>query len=333
MPAIATGRLELNSRDVTFVTACDANYFALCTDLIASLKRALGEVPRMRILDVGLRPGQAAELGKQVEAVVEPGWDMGRHESYPPWFRALTARPHLPKYAPDTQLIVYIDSDAWVQTWGPLGGLIDAAGSGKLAIVEEEFGPGFSVPVQTPGGTVLDRYSADSIKANVRRCCEQCFGPEITAAYGHLPPFNAGVFALRADSPSWSAWRDVLARALHGGFHFLVEQQSLAIAIRQGLIPVAPQGPAANYVCVHGLPWLDPASRRFTLPKKKHSPIGVLHLTDAKKYPRLPIPTFPRGDICQTSLLYRDFLADQKVGRNDPCPCGSGKRYKHCHGA
>ena len=23
----------------------------------------------------------------------------------------------------------------------------------------------------------------------------------------------------------------------------------------------------------------------------------------------------------------------RKVGRNDPCPCGSGKKYKHCHGA
>lgn len=24
---------------------------------------------------------------------------------------------------------------------------------------------------------------------------------------------------------------------------------------------------------------------------------------------------------------------DEKVGRNDECPCGSGKKYKHCHGA
>jgi len=23
----------------------------------------------------------------------------------------------------------------------------------------------------------------------------------------------------------------------------------------------------------------------------------------------------------------------KKVGRNDPCPCGSGKKYKKCHGA
>jgi len=27
------------------------------------------------------------------------------------------------------------------------------------------------------------------------------------------------------------------------------------------------------------------------------------------------------------------FVRDgDKVGRNDPCPCGSGKKYKHCHG-
>ncbi|MFA5490223.1 MAG: SEC-C metal-binding domain-containing protein, partial [Candidimonas sp.] len=24
--------------------------------------------------------------------------------------------------------------------------------------------------------------------------------------------------------------------------------------------------------------------------------------------------------------------AQPKPGRNDPCPCGSGKKYKHCHG-
>ncbi|MEJ5262801.1 MAG: SEC-C metal-binding domain-containing protein [Ignavibacterium sp.] len=23
---------------------------------------------------------------------------------------------------------------------------------------------------------------------------------------------------------------------------------------------------------------------------------------------------------------------EERIGRNDPCPCGSGKKYKHCHG-
>jgi preprotein translocase subunit SecA len=24
---------------------------------------------------------------------------------------------------------------------------------------------------------------------------------------------------------------------------------------------------------------------------------------------------------------------EDKVGRNDPCPCGSGKKFKKCHGS
>ncbi len=29
---------------------------------------------------------------------------------------------------------------------------------------------------------------------------------------------------------------------------------------------------------------------------------------------------------------HQPFVAEKKVGRNDPCPCGSGKKYKNCHG-
>lgn len=29
----------------------------------------------------------------------------------------------------------------------------------------------------------------------------------------------------------------------------------------------------------------------------------------------------------------RPVRREEKVGRNEPCPCGSGKKYKHCHGA
>lgn len=27
-----------------------------------------------------------------------------------------------------------------------------------------------------------------------------------------------------------------------------------------------------------------------------------------------------------------DSSAESKVGRNEPCPCGSGRKFKHCHG-
>ena len=37
------------------------------------------------------------------------------------------------------------------------------------------------------------------------------------------------------------------------------------------------------------------------------------------------------GDAGQAPLQ-EPAQAGPKVGRNDPCPCGSGKKYKHCHG-
>ena len=35
-------------------------------------------------------------------------------------------------------------------------------------------------------------------------------------------------------------------------------------------------------------------------------------------------PALARGDSTPR--------ARRRVGRNDPCPCGSGRKYKHCHG-
>lgn len=35
----------------------------------------------------------------------------------------------------------------------------------------------------------------------------------------------------------------------------------------------------------------------------------------------------------QLENLTEEQLANLNIGRNDPCPCGSGKKYKHCHGS
>jgi preprotein translocase subunit SecA len=34
-----------------------------------------------------------------------------------------------------------------------------------------------------------------------------------------------------------------------------------------------------------------------------------------------------------TAAEKKQAISDKKAGRNDPCPCGSGKKYKKCHGA
>ena len=43
-------------------------------------------------------------------------------------------------------------------------------------------------------------------------------------------------------------------------------------------------------------------------------------------------PGLEFGDT-RESVPQQPIIADPKIGRNDPCPCGSGKKYKNCHGA
>ena len=328
--------------DVVIITACDQHYFPLCVDLLASIKSVCGILPRIRVLDVGLLPDQVATLAAAVEKVITPDWDVGQDMNLPAWYRAMTARPFLPKYAGDAALIAWIDCDAWVQRFTPVQSLIDAARDGRLAIVEERFGKGFSVNVPAGNGSFMTVVcDPQSVKANIRSCYEACFGADIAADYGDLPCFNVGVFALRADSPSWKVWQSLYAPALTRQFNFLAEQQALNVGIRQGLVPISKQPPEVNYVCHLELPWYSADQRVFTVPDAEDRVLGVIHLCNAKDFPLLPIPQFPHGQARPMPLDYRSvrpFLANKAVdakippSRNAACPCGSGEKYKHCHG-
>ena len=38
-------------------------------------------------------------------------------------------------------------------------------------------------------------------------------------------------------------------------------------------------------------------------------------------------------ELLKKTEKVKPIKTDQDVGRNDPCPCGSGKKYKKCCGA
>ena len=48
-------------------------------------------------------------------------------------------------------------------------------------------------------------------------------------------------------------------------------------------------------------------------------------ITDEPK----PQPQQQQPEQPKTQPIVR---GEKKIGRNDPCPCGSGKKYKNCHG-
>ena len=59
----------------------------------------------------------------------------------------------------------------------------------------------------------------------------------------------------------------------------------------------------------------------------------------SKEQPRLTDIAYNHGDTQEKNPPQRNaskvdtfVRSQQKVGRNEPCPCGSGKKYKQCHG-
>jgi len=60
---------------------------------------------------------------------------------------------------------------------------------------------------------------------------------------------------------------------------------------------------------------------------------SVMDLTrniQRKKEKELAAIQFVGGE---SSSVQQPKIAQAKAGRNDPCPCGSGKKYKKCCGA
>jgi preprotein translocase subunit SecA len=91
--------------------------------------------------------------------------------------------------------------------------------------------------------------------------------------------------------------------------------------------PFAPGGPEA------GVPALRPGSGGNGRPPR-HIATSVDDLEEAfqrKKRRELESARMAGGGEQKT--VQQVVRGAEKVGRNDPCPCGSGKKYKKCHGA
>jgi preprotein translocase subunit SecA len=46
-------------------------------------------------------------------------------------------------------------------------------------------------------------------------------------------------------------------------------------------------------------------------------------------------PVLDLNNVTTTNNIEQQYAAESqfpKTGRNEPCPCNSGKKYKHCHG-
>ena len=271
------------------VTGADAAYFDLLSDCIASIRACkAGREVALRVLDCGLHAPQRVWLEGQGAVLVVPSWDFDAAlvRGLPPYMKAMTARPFLPRYFRDFDTIVWIDADAWVQDWSAIELLQQASADGALAVVPE-----------------IDRafrhyrHAWDEFNAVVGGAYREAYGDAVADTLTRWPMLNAGVFALRRQSPAWSLW----ARALEDGLRrsaALIDQLALNVAVYQRGLRHHPLPAWCNWPAHHAAPAWDPGRGLFVEPYLPHLPIGILHLTVWTKQE-------PLADICEVGAAGR----------------------------
>jgi SWIM/SEC-C metal-binding protein len=68
--------------------------------------------------------------------------------------------------------------------------------------------------------------------------------------------------------------------------------------------------------------------------KKRMEEVAAIFEENDWKY-SIELESDKPEDVAQLELLLnppKTVIAEKKVGRNEPCPCGSGKKYKKCCG-
>lgn len=252
------------------ITGGDAGYFELMRDCIGSLQAtAEGRALALGVLDCGLSAEQRAWcLGRRAN-LVEPEWDFdfpgrGRLKD---GYKALTARPFLPRYFPGFDLYLWIDGDCWVQQGDAVALFLAAARTGKLAVAPEIH------------RSMRHYHHAWKEFSMVNGAAyESCFGKETAERLIRYPLINAGVFALAGDAPHWQGWAELLGEALQRSTD-MTDQIALNVLVYDKGFAYEPLPSRCNWPVHHATPAWDAERGLFVEPAMPYEPIGILHLT------------------------------------------------------
>lgn len=306
--------------DVAIVCAADAQYFPLLKDLVESIRAdRIASGFALAVLDLGLSEENRAWLSERGATLKEPGWDIdfpGRRH-LPSYFRAMIARPFLPRYFPGYAVYLWIDSDAWIQDGQVLEWYVRAARKGLLAVTPEldrAYSSTYKRPKLFGWGQNFKAYRA-------------AFGWRVADRLARNPILNSGVFALAADAPHWQSW----ARTAHAAYNrprlrrpgrdnmpfFLIDQTTFNYTVFGDNLPATFLPAVANWFCGKGTPWYDRARRCFVEPHEPHTPLGILHLAGDRIQDKVfAVPTTD-GDTIMTRLTYSAFRALADKGDGD----------------
>ena len=263
-------------KENVIISLADSKYFDLINELVNSIKRfKQSEEVAICIMDAGLTNEQINILKDKVDEIKKAEWDIkvsdfkvkGRE-----WLKSQVSRAFLPNYFPGFKKYLWIDADAWVNTWETIDLYFKACENKKLAI---------STSADRSYGRVLRAEwflgSLAKIKSqNYKHAKSSGFSEKIAREVALKPHLNIGVFALEAEAPHWEMWQINLKKALNSGKIWGSEQIAMNITIYHNNYDVEILPAYCNWILIDGIKY-DKKTKKLVEPYLPNHEIGIVH--------------------------------------------------------
>ena len=300
-------------KNIALVSLADDKYFHLLEDLIESINRFdQSKFIKICVLDAGLKIDQIDKIKSKVFKIEKANWDIKVSEHRirgREGLKSMICRPFIPNYFPEFDKYIWIDCDAWVNSWVAIDHLIKGSENNKISIV-----------------CMSDRHTGRVLKVkwlfrNVGFIKSQNLKHGISSGYSfkdtHIlatqPHINTGVFALNKSSPIWKRWQENTKISAQKGRIFASEQIAMNYTIyienfEAELLPYY-----CNWIPLKNMTLWDDKKNTFVEKYYPNNEIGIMHLAGGvfvnnsdmrfDKSLKIEIPT-TSGKIIKKSLRY-----------------------------
>jgi len=128
--------------------------------------------------------------------------------------------------------------------------------------------------------------------------------------------------------------RQVVGLRGYGQLDPLNEYKAEAFALFEGLVSHLRQAVTAQLMRVEIMPQQEEETAELPFMEAHHvdPTTGEDELAMAGALAATAVTAGGGRSVAQAERRPEDPTSWGKVGRNEPCPCGSGKKFKHCHG-
>ena len=261
----------------TIVSLADSNYFDLLKELINSIRSFKeSEDIDICVLDAGLKSDQIEYLRSNVNEIKKAEWDIEIpfYKKGKEWLKSQVSRAFLPKYFPNYEKYLWIDCDAWVNSWECINLYFAACEKGKLAITQT-MGPGYRIMSKVKwflGGIALIKSQ------NYKHARASGIKEKDARKIAFAPHLNIGVFSLEKKSSCWGIWQKNLKKTLAKGKVFGSEGLAINLSVYVDDVATEFLPLNCNWIASNLLPKFDINRKLFVEPNMPNNVIGIMHL-------------------------------------------------------